>query len=420
MNESGLTPASTIAALISSDYSFLDTRDEYGRSPLHISSLNDDADAVSYLLKHGADPNVQDSYGNTPMHNCARQNAQRVARLLLSYGASINIQSKNSETPIGMACSSGHSSMVQFFVDNSADVNLRGEGGWTPLHSACEKKRKNTLEIVKMLIGAGADPNIFNDEHQKACDLIEDSTIKSYLFKAQQMMNAEKVQQESEVKAFKPKHSMDSCCDSLGRNELHLAVLEGRMADIERLSASNPFQLSTQDMYGNTPLHYAAYHNSKDIVPILLRCESSATAIPLRSLEGDSALDYACTLGHIDIVKLLVPAGADVNAFDQRGWAPLHNACSKLHRHSLSLVQYLLAAGAGPSQRNHAGQLPFDITGNAAIKQILLDAASVEPTHVPIVNAASVATGPDGSEQIFLVEGVYEHPYSEDNDDEFF
>ena len=52
--------------------------------------------------------------------------------------------------------------------------------------------------------------------------------------------------------------------------------------------------------------------------PTLLNC---------RDEDGYSPLHRACYNGHADVVKVLLPRGADVQAKTEDGWQPLHCAC---------------------------------------------------------------------------------------------
>ena len=44
--------------------------------------------------------------------------------------------------------------MVEMLLEKGADVNARSEAGWSPL---CLAARNGNLDIVKMLVDAGAD-----------------------------------------------------------------------------------------------------------------------------------------------------------------------------------------------------------------------------------------------------------------------
>jgi ankyrin repeat protein len=66
----------------------------------------------------------------------------------------------------------------------------------------------------------------------------------------------------------------------------------------------------------------------------------------------------ACTyLNHLDIVKLLVAANADVNAAADNGTTPLMYAAGAA---KLDFVEYLLSTGAKPDVRDKKGRTALD------------------------------------------------------------
>jgi ankyrin repeat protein len=60
------------------------------------------------------------------------------------------------------------------------------------------------------------------------------------------------------------------------------------------------------------------------------------------SLHGQTPLHFACIDGNIDIVKVLLENGVDVNLTNASGQTPLHVACSKGHT---DVVQLLIDSG---------------------------------------------------------------------------
>lgn len=73
---------------------------------------------------------------------------------------------------------------------------------------------------------------------------------------------------------------------------------------------------------------------------------------------GDNALHYAVDNNRIDLVKLLLNKGLDVNKKGQGGDTPLHNA---VVYNRLSMVKLLLDHGADLSITNDHNQTPLDI-----------------------------------------------------------
>jgi len=75
-------------------------------------------------------------------------------------------------------------------------------------------------------------------------------------------------------------------------------------------------------------------------------------------------LHYASDANHwnptaqAQVIEYLTSVGADPNALDNTGVAPLHRA---VRTRSLSAVRALLAAGANPTQPNKTGSTPLHL-----------------------------------------------------------
>ncbi|XP_066301845.1 protein fem-1 homolog CG6966-like [Branchiostoma lanceolatum] len=87
----------------------------------------------------------------------------------------------------------------------------------------------------------------------------------------------------------------------------------------------------------------------------------------VRSAAGDSALYlavYGCTSSHqtdLSLVRILIDAGCDVNAANDRGNTPLHQAAMS---GNIPLIKLLLKHGADPYVANSANILPIDCATN--------------------------------------------------------
>jgi archaellum component FlaC len=67
-------------------------------------------------------------------------------------------------------------------------------------------------------------------------------------------------------------------------------------------------------------------------------------------------LHYSCANGHLDIVEFAVSAGADMNIADQDGKTPLHTACNW---GELRIIQLLVNRGASTEAVDKAGRRPL-------------------------------------------------------------
>lgn len=136
------------------------------------------------LLAAGSDINAVDLQGNSPLHNSCYHNSIKFTALLISAGANLDVRSRNLETPLDYASEAGHLEIVKLLVDNKANVNLRGENDWTPLHNAACISRKIAIDVVKVLLDAGANPAAMSGNGQYPCDVAVNPNVKALLVEA--------------------------------------------------------------------------------------------------------------------------------------------------------------------------------------------------------------------------------------------
>ena len=97
----------TLRDCLSADPGLVSTRDEGGRTGLHLAVRH--PEATQFLLSHGADPNARENGDNvTPLHLAAAHGLLESVRILLDAGADPSIPDGDGVTALEHARSRGY------------------------------------------------------------------------------------------------------------------------------------------------------------------------------------------------------------------------------------------------------------------------------------------------------------------------
>ncbi|MBL8299631.1 MAG: ankyrin repeat domain-containing protein [Rhodanobacteraceae bacterium] len=90
----------------------VNTRGNFGNTPLHVAAARASSTEVCLLLNAGADINATGEHGHTPLHDAVAQGALDVVLLLLEHGASVSARNEFGETPSDLARALAHQRIV--------------------------------------------------------------------------------------------------------------------------------------------------------------------------------------------------------------------------------------------------------------------------------------------------------------------
>lgn len=159
---------------------------------------HDDSDTVTTLLQRGFDVNTLSPVAEHGLIVAVRESSVKVAKVLIKWPkVNINARNEHDETALMLAALKGLTQTCRELVAMDADIN---HPGWTALHYAATNghleimdmllqnnayidaaspnnttplmmaARYATPSAVKLLLEAGADPELLNDQNMTAID----------------------------------------------------------------------------------------------------------------------------------------------------------------------------------------------------------------------------------------------------------
>lgn len=302
---------------------------------------------------------VDESTGMTPLAQAAELGNLGIVDLLLRVGA--NPELGGSTTPLEAAVLESHHDVVTALIMASSDVNRAVEDGFTPLMTAVST---GDIDLVRMLLEAGANPVAVNAEGESALTMAETagkeiiatllrgavespyddepSAMESF-FQAIHNRDLEQVEELLEQIDLKAR-------DRLGWTVLARAAQEGDPDIVEALLEAG----AEVDFGGpQTPLYCALEQRHENIAGILLEHGAKAEGKKKQA----PPLIAAVTKGHLEGVKLLLEHQAEPKGCDEEGVSALVLAARNGHEE----VFRELAAHYPKKQLNMAEEILNDV-----------------------------------------------------------
>ncbi|TXC00790.1 hypothetical protein FocTR4_00008011 [Fusarium oxysporum f. sp. cubense] len=294
-------------------------------TPLIAASKRGHARVVQALLGAGADPDVSDGRSNA-LFAASEAGHDDIVLWLLAAGADVD-QLASRTSALQVAAEGGHDKCVRWLIAAGADVDQ--QHGGTALHRAT---RKGYLGIIQQLLVAGADVDLQEERGEKREEApLHAAAGSGSVDVVECLLNA-----GADVNAY----------GGTKKTPIAVAAASGCVPVVKLLL--DELEASGRKRFGPA-LAYAVQHGHVEVVSMLLTAGASPGGDPEEPLDYHSLkppLIIAAQEGNEDLVTRLIKAGANVNQFFSqygRSVTSLYAASLKGH---LAIMRQLLDAGA--------------------------------------------------------------------------
>lgn len=264
--------------------------------PLHIAASEGNSHIVSLLMDYGASIEGVDGGYATPLHHAVSNGHTETVKLLLDSGANPNAVNKGLESPCMKAVEYDDLDSIQSLIRGGADIQLRNRHGETAVHLAARYKAK---DVFVFLTGKMT-------RHDFGA---EDVFGRSGLYTA--MTRASTFPMNFLWNLAPSAGSFESSKDII----LDAAVKYRSTDEVKWLLRRIPSNLmprfiNHRALNSGTPLHVAASLDALDLMNLLL---DAGAQLELEGSEHGTALMGACATGRLAAVQLLVARGARIS-----------------------------------------------------------------------------------------------------------
>lgn len=366
----------------------INAQDDRGRTPVMAATHGNHVETVRVFIEAGADINIRDNRSDNPFLYAGAEGMLDILKLTIDAGADTRLTNRFGGTALIPAADRGHVEIVkELLARTDVDVNHVNNLGWTALLEAIilGDGGDRHQQIVQLLVDHGANIKIADKdevtplEHAQARGFreIEQILQEAARVRDQGLIAAAAADDATAVQEWLSQGASVHAQDEAGVTALiaaayrnHLEVAELLIEADADVNAKDETQQSayliatsdgylellqmtlkagadvhSKDSFNGTGLIRAAERGHVEIIRELLKTDIEIDHV---NRLGWTALLEAIILGeggdrHIEVVRLLVEAGADVNLADSNGASPLAHA---RQRGFDVIAQILMSAGA--------------------------------------------------------------------------
>ena len=321
---------------------------------------------VTTLLSQGVNVNSRRGNNLTPLMFACARGLPGIVELLLNSGADIyTVDSSLGASALHKAAQSGVIDCARLLLDRGSFINLQSAAtGHTPLIDAVWSKQ---VSMVRFLLERGASVTIVGHHQQTVFNFLGSDPVWTAGF-------------TTPSDETWGKEILELCLDKKSKDEkiissqlLMSAVMNGDISKVKDLinlgvdvNELSPIIGSGND--GQTPLLVACFLGHSEIVRLLL--DAGAKESINDYLMAATPAHKACYAGRPEALRVLLELAPGIDLTAQgpyNGYTALHDSCWHGHKEN---VELLLDHGVPLDQKSHQGHTPAEFARNLGYSEI--------------------------------------------------
>ncbi|KAJ3439784.1 ankyrin repeat family protein [Anaeramoeba flamelloides] len=316
--------------------------DRKGHSCLYYACSQGNLEMIKYFLGYESSKTINNKQNYESFLKGIKKGHSGVVDLFHEKGLSPYQKTRNGETALHIGCLFGSVGVVKKLLEHNYSIVSVDKNKNTPLMSACKKGK---AEIVELLLSQKEDCKVNASNLQGETALIlgskygHASVVHLLIKHGSKLMSKTKSNSNSLYEASKNGHVkvvgellkngayVDSVVD--GWTSLLIACQNGSLEIAQRLLQYGSNVTYSEPEYGFTALFVAIENGHFEIVQELLNFSQSETnsetnvLLDQVSLSEETPLHLAATNGNLEIIKLLIDSGSNLESKDDCDLTPL-------------------------------------------------------------------------------------------------
>lgn len=189
------------------------------------------------------------------------------------------------------ACEYGNYDIIEALLKKGADPNKFVDGGWSPIEAVFVKRHSNRLEIARLLIEYGADPNLCGS-----------GTPALFLEAGLILWEPENEELSNSIISLLIDSGARPVNSKNDYSILHYSAHGNCTLITDSLINNYHLSIDASNNNGQTPLMMSVKNNAIDTARLLLDCGADKS---IKDNNGKTVYDLAAEVGNIEMKELL-------------------------------------------------------------------------------------------------------------------